>query len=196
MTINPGKFGRGRHVALQLVLSIIALCAPGGTHATTLLRLSLAQMAQAADTVVRARCVTTASRWDGGAIWTFAQVDVVESFKGSPPTRLQVRLPGGRVGHLITNVEDAPRLQTGEEKILFLEKNVAGDYSVTGWVEGTFRIRKNLNGEETITQDSSEVAVFDPATRQFRTEGLRNLSMSDFRQRVAAALAAGRAGFR
>ncbi|HEY1866501.1 MAG TPA: hypothetical protein VGG55_05460 [Candidatus Acidoferrales bacterium] len=165
-------------------------------HGTTLVRMKLEQIAQAADTIVRGRCLGTSSRWDNGAIWTFAEVDVAEALKGAPPLRIQVRLPGGRVGHLTTKVEDAPRLQPGEEKILFLEQNRTGDYSVTGWVEGAFRIRKNPNGEETVTQDSSDVMVFDSATRQFSAQGIRNLPMSNFRQRLAGALTQPRGGSR
>jgi hypothetical protein len=66
--------------------------------ATTLARLSLEQMAHAADAVVRVRCVSVESRWDRGAIWTFTRFDVLETLKGNPPQRVLVRLPGGRVG--------------------------------------------------------------------------------------------------
>ena len=142
------------------------------------------------------KCIATASRWDRGAIWTFAEMDVVEPLKGAPPAHLVVRLPGGRVGHLVTHVEDAPQLVAGEEKILFLERNPDGDYSVTGWVEGAFRIQKNTSGEETVTQDSSEVVVFDAVTRKFQVQGLRNLPMSDFRQRLATALTPARSDLR
>ncbi len=183
--------------SVQLMFAaVVVLCVPLGVYATTLLRMNLAQIARAADTIVRAKCVGTSTRWDAGAIWTFAEIDVVETLKGSPSAQLIVRLPGGRVGNLVSHVEDAPRLSVGEEKVLFLERNSAGDYSVTGWVEGSFRIRKNAVGEETITQDSSEIAVFDTVTRQFHAEGLRNISISDFRQRLAVALGPARSGSR
>ena len=81
-------------VASVVVLLIAASAAPGA-RATTLARLSLEQMARAADTVVRARCVSVESRWDGGAIWTFTRFDVIETLKGAPPERIVVRLPGG-----------------------------------------------------------------------------------------------------
>ena len=42
---------------------------------------------------------------------------------------------------------------------------------------------------ETVTQDSSAFAVFDPATRAFRTEGIRRMPIEQFRARVAAAIA-------
>ena len=192
---RPNSFASLLTVFLTGVF-LTALGVPSCARGTTLVRMSLDQMGQAADTIVRGRCISASSRWEAGAIWTFAEVDVVEALKGSPPARIQVRLPGGRVGHLATKVEDAPRLQPGEEKILFLERTRAGDYSVTAWVEGAFRIRKNSSGEETVTQDSSEVMVFDASTRQFQAQGIRNLPMSEFRQRLAAALAPARGSSR
>ena len=55
------------------------------TRATTLKRMSVADLSRAAHTVVRARCVTSSTRWDAGEIWTFTTFDVEETWKGSPP---------------------------------------------------------------------------------------------------------------
>ena len=47
---------------------------------------------------------------------------------------------------------------------------------MAGWVEGTFRIARDpRTGSEIVTQDSSGFAVFDAATRTFRTEGIRKM---------------------
>jgi hypothetical protein len=60
---------------------------------------------------------------------------------------------------------------------------------VIGWVEGTFRISRDpRTSRETVTQDSSAFAVFDTATRSFRTEGVRRMPVEQFRARVAAAI--------
>ena len=60
---------------------------------------------------------------------------------------------------------------------------------MAAWVEGTFRIgRDPRTGLETVTQDSSNFAVFDTATRSFRTEGVRRMPIEQFRERVAVAL--------
>jgi len=119
------------------------------------------------------------------------QPQVLESFKGAPPRILRVRLPGGRVGHVETRIEGVPYFFQGEEAVLFVEKTSAGDYGVTGWAQGTFRVhRESAGGEPRLTQDTSGVAVFDPATRQFSPTGIRNLSLSDFRRLVAAAVSA------
>jgi hypothetical protein len=174
--------------AVILLLALLSSVAHAG--ATTLARMSLQQLARAADTVARVRCVATSAAWDGGNIWTVTDFDVVEAIKGTPPQRVLVRLPGGRVGHISTRVEAVPEFHPGEQAVLFLEATRAGDYAVVAWAEGTFRIRgiPHTDGE-LVTQDSSAAAVFDPATRQFRAEGIRAVPLNEFRRRLAAALA-------
>jgi hypothetical protein len=158
-------------------------------YSTTLQRMSLNQMASAADAVVRAQCVGSAARWENGAIWTLSEFEIVERFQGNPPSRVRIRLPGGRVAGVTTRVEDVPQFRVGDDAVLFLEARTDGSYAVTAWVEGTFRIRRAAgDGRELVTQDSSGVAVFDPATKQFRSEGVRNVLWSEFRQRLAGAL--------
>jgi hypothetical protein len=138
---------------------------------------------------VRARCSSTSARAENGSIWTFSAFEVLERFKGNPPARILVRSPGGRVGHISTRVEEAPVFRPGDDAVLFLEAAADGSYGVTAWAEGTFRIRNGAEaGSETVTQDSGGVAVFDPATRQFHSNGIRNLPWSEFRRRLAGAL--------
>lgn len=183
---------RFESVRRMLTTAALLLATTAGTLplcGTTLARMNLSQMARAADTVVRARCVGSSSRWENGSIWTLSEFELVERFQGSPPSRIRIRLPGGRVGGISTHVEDVPQFRAGEEAVLFLEARTDGSYGVTAWAEGTFRIRKSAaSGQELVTQDSSGLAVFDPATRQFRSEGVRNLPWSEFRQRLANAM--------
>jgi len=173
-----------------LVSLLLAAACVGGTrlHATTLLRLNLEQLARAADAVARVRCTETAGYTEQGTVWTRTEFAVIERLKGSPPTQVTVRLPGGRAGHIVVSIEAVPRFRAGEEGVLFLEKLPAGDYSVTAWALGSFRIRRNdRTGGETITQDSSALAVFDPSSRRFVTEGIRELPLDEFRYRLDAA---------
>lgn len=184
---------RRRRIAVALLLAVVSVAF--AARATTLERMSLGQLAQAADTVVRARCASSSARWENGAIWTFSEFDVTERFKGSPPARIRVRSPGGRVGHVSTRVEEVPEFRPGDEAVLFLEVAADGSYAVSAWAEGTFRIRKGpVAGADLVTQDSSGIAVFDPVTRQFRNEGIHNLVWSEFQRRLADALSRPGAG--
>lgn len=77
------------------------------TGATTLKRMSVADLSRAAHIVVRARCITNSTRWDGGEIWTFTTFDVDETWKGSAPAQITVRMLGGSAGNF------TPRLRSG-----------------------------------------------------------------------------------
>src|ERR1700731_2680028 len=174
---------RAFHLIAGLLSAAISI------HATTLARLSLDQLAAAADAVARVRCTSVEARWEYNKIWTVTSFDVIETMKGALPIRIMVRLPGGRVGHLTASVDGTPRFTAGDEAVVFLERSRAGGFSVTAWVEGTFRIRRDSRtGVETVTQDSSSFAVFDAPTRTFHTEGIRRMPMEQFRERVATAL--------
>jgi hypothetical protein len=186
---------------LRTILKIaVLLCVAISIHATTLARLSLEQLAAAADAVARVRCTSVESRWENGEIWTITSFNVLETMKGALPTPITVRLPGGRVGHLTATVDGTPKFNPGDEAVVFLERYSGrlqaepapartGEFSVAAWVEGTFRIgRDPRTGLETVTQDSSNFAVFDAATRTFHTEGIHRMPMEQFRERVATAL--------
>ena len=178
---------------LARLTALLLLAAGGGIPlpATTLARLNLDQLARAADAVARVRCTDAAGYLERGSVWTRTQFTVIETLKGAPPSQITVRLPGGRSGHILVSIEAVPRFRPGEEGVLFLEKLATGDYSVTAWALGAFRIRRNQRtGEETVTQDSSAMAVFDPASRRFVTEGIRDLPLGEFRRRLAVAFRA------
>ena len=160
-------------------------------RATTLLRMPLGKMSQTAKVIVRARCAGNSTRWDAGEIWTFTTFDVEETWRGSPPEQFTVRLLGGRLGNLTSSVSGVPRFSAGEDVILFLEPTRRGDFSVVGWEQGTFRVRRDpRTGDASVTQDSASFATFDPATRQFETEGIRRMPLNTFRERVAVLLRA------
>jgi hypothetical protein len=155
--------------------------------ATTLVRMDLAALARSAEIIVRVRCTHSETKWESESISTFDDFVVLESFKGAPPEILRVRLPGGRVNHTEVKIEGVPAFTAGEETILFVEKTSAGDYGITSWAQGTFRIHREATGAARLTQDTSHFAVFDPHTRQFSTAGVRNLPLSDFRLQLAQA---------
>jgi len=176
---------------LARLIALLILAASGTVPlpATTLARLDLDQLARAADAVARVRCTDAAGYLERGSVWTRTQFTVIETLKGAPPPQITVRLPGGRSGHILVSIEGVPRFRPGEEGVLFLEKLAGGDYSVTAWALGSFRIRRNeRTGEETVTQDSSALAVFDAASRRFVTEGIRDLPLGEFRRRLAVAV--------
>jgi len=181
------RWRRCAAVALLLVLTSAALAS-----ATTLERMTLSQLATAAQVIARVRCTGSTSRHEDGSIWTFTDFVIEESYKGAPGAHLTIRLPGGRDGHLLETVEGAPRFLPGEEAIVFLERTRSGDWSISAWAEGTFRIARDPETRRaTITQDSSAMALFDPATRTFRSEGIVRMPLAEFLTTLGAAMSNG-----
>ena len=77
---------------------------------------------RAADSLLRARCVTTASSWAQGSIWTVTQFEVLENSRARRNRAFKCDCRADAWGTFRMNVEAAPRFQPGEEGVLFLEK--------------------------------------------------------------------------
>lgn len=188
--LEKGKWKRARAAAGWMAAALMALLLAAGAAATTLVQMDLDELTAAASVVARVRVVSSEARWEGGEIYTFTVLEVTEALKGAVPKILEVRLIGGRVGSVRSTVDGVPRFAPGEEAFVFLEPTRRGQLTVTGWVQGTFRIRRDAaTGREVVRQDTSAVRVFDPATREFREGGVRDLSAEAFRQRVREAVA-------
>lgn len=159
--------------------------------ATTLSRMSVAEMARHSVTIVRARCLANSTAWDAGEIWTFTTFAVEETWKGDASGQIRVRLLGGRTHQVTSTVPGVPRFRPGEDVVVFLERTDRGDFSVVSWMQGTFRIRRTApTGEETATQDSAGFEVYDPALRRFMPAGVRGEPVEKLKQEVQAAVAA------
>ncbi len=167
----------------------LTFSAASAAGATTIERMTLAKMAQAAPVIVRARCAGNTVVRAAGEIWTLTSFDVTEKWRGKVPSEINVRLLGGSLGKITSHVSGVPRFHTGEDVLLFLEPTKRGDFSVVSWEQGTFRIQRVASGgQELVTQDTASFATFDPATRRFRISGIRNMPLEDFHARVEAAL--------
>jgi len=157
-------------------------------RSTTLARLSLAQLTSAATAVVDVQCTGSQALWRGGEIWSVTSFRVLEDWKGTSPRDIQVWMIGGSVGPVTSYVPGAPRFRAGENAILFPEPTRSGVLSITGWGEGTFRIRRDARtGEMRVTQDTAATPGFDPSARAFRATGIRNWPLAKLNARVIAA---------
>jgi hypothetical protein len=190
--LKESRQNRRSFLMVVAILLLIATTDVSQAAATTLLHMSLAQMARTAKVIVRARCVANATVWDEGEIWTRTTFDVEESWGGPPGSRqIAVRLLGGSLGSITSHVSGIPRFQPGEDTVLFLEASPNGDFAIVSWQQGTFRIRQNAAmGAEIVEQDTASVLTYDPVSRRFEAAGIRAMALADFRSKVAAALGA------
>lgn len=139
-------------LALVIALLLVALTA----RASSIARMSVEQMARAATLIVRATCVSSATRWQDGEIWTVTLFSPEDVWKGSAPGAIEVRLLGGTAGNVTSTVEGVPHFRQGEEVVLFLEPTKYGDFSVVSWIQGTFRVARNeRTGQKIVTQDTA-----------------------------------------
>jgi hypothetical protein len=161
-------------------------------RATTLERMSIEKMSQASSAIARVRCVSNATVWQRGEIWTLTAFTVEQTWRGALDAQITVRSLGGNIGAITSTVSGVPQFRPGEEVVLFLEVNSYGDYFVLSWQQGTFRIRRDRRtSDETIVQDSTAYAVFDPRTRRMEASGTSRMPVAAFRARVDSALSSG-----
>ncbi|HUL33696.1 MAG TPA: hypothetical protein VL128_07420 [Candidatus Eisenbacteria bacterium] len=168
-------------VMFLIGLALIAIVA----QATTLARLHFQDLVRYSYSIARARCVRSRTMMENGEIWTDITFRVLWQQKGYLPGEIVVRQPGGKFLHLHSHVEGTPQFHPNEEVYLFLAGHPGRQFVIVGWTQGTFRIHRDpTTNVETVTQDSAETPVFDPATETFTRGGTRNLPSEIFEQRI------------
>lgn len=136
-----------RRALLCAMLAAAALAAPG--LASTFVALDSLELVGNSDAVVQGRVLSTESFWDeqGRVIVTEARVVVEEAILGAPESVVLVRTPGGRVGNFTVEAHGFPKLSTGGEVILFLDRARAdGTRRLVGHQQGHFDVVERLDG--------------------------------------------------
>lgn len=162
---------RDHFTRLALVAALaVAVLSPAA--ATTLAALSVEQMTDASDLVVRG---TVESTWvdedDHGHVWTRALVRVDSVVKGAadPGDYVTVESAGGTYGGLTAIVPGAARYSVGEDTLLFLtDKPVHDAYGTVAMGLGKYTVRPDPRDgtpilvQFTIPQDKAYDARFIP----------------------------------
>lgn len=173
-----------RFVNPLVLVAAAALSAPAS--ATTLARLSVEQMVDASDFVVRGTVQEVWSERDAsGHIWTRALVDVAENLKNQAPPELVVEAPGGEYDGAVQEIALAPRYSVGEEVVLFVDrKKEPGHFGTVALAAGKYTVRVNpADGSEML------VAFTVPYTRPYDARFIPNPPIAD---RIGAAAFADR----
>ena len=175
--------------AMRIGLFFGAFLLAEAAQATTMVRMSLGEMSQAAKAIARVRCVSNATVWDAGELWTLTTFEVEQTWRGTLPAEITVRLLGGHTARLTSSVSGVPRFRPNEEAILFLEPAQKGAFSVVAWQQGTFRIHRNIrSGEETVTQDTAYFATVDAVRSELAAKGVAAMPVATFLNQVEMAL--------
>tara|TARA_B110000037_G_C17100972_1_gene497966 strand:- start:375 stop:1004 length:630 start_codon:yes stop_codon:yes gene_type:complete len=163
-------------IPLMLLVSLLG----GNANATSLTELSVDQMTDASDMVVRGVVTQVFSELDErGNIWTRAQVEVSDVLKGGDTQTVIVDQLGGVYGNQRSIISFATRFSVGEEAYLFIEQLGNGRNSVVGWFQGKFTVRMD--------PDSGREMVVRYNVTQDRVYDHRFIPHPEFENRVFAA---------
>ena len=191
MSTHRMLFSPAARRAARTLLALAALGLPWA-QATTIARMSVSELTRQSSYIARVRCVSATSMADLNLVWTLNTFEVTEAWKGNPPSRFTVRLPGGDAAGIRVRVEGAPRFAVGEEAVLFLSDDRGRQMNILSWMQGTFRVRKDSRtGIEQAIQDTSGLQVLD-ARSGVRADGGRNrITLAALRAAVTRALQGG-----
>jgi hypothetical protein len=179
---------RDRTDLLVLILApALAAFASARARATTLVRMSLEQLAQASSDIVRGQAVSQASGWNTShtLIMTVTRIAVETRMKGQAPETVDIEQPGGTVGNFRVYVPGTVHFLPGAKYLLFLEPSKAtpAHYQVVGMVQGAYRIYADAaTGEEKVIRPLGTM-FYGPAIPSAQTT-----SLSQFRQQLSGAL--------
>ncbi|MEZ5365825.1 MAG: hypothetical protein R2748_26710 [Bryobacterales bacterium] len=110
--------------------------------AATVPRMSFEQIVRDSPRAVHGVVVRSWSAWDAQrtAIWTHYEVRVSETLRGPSAQTLIISEPGGVVEDVAMSVPGAPRLEVGEEAVLFAYPTPLGHWRIRGWGQGRFPV--------------------------------------------------------
>ncbi len=140
LALGCGLRRRSWTVGLTLALGLL-LVAPVPGESSTVAALSITDLAQRAQRVLRAQVVERSS-WRDGIVWSQIELDVHEDWKGGGAMRLHLVQPGGFTGSFGTMVFGMPRFAEGEEVVLFLSGD-EGEERVLGLAQGKFSVHSD-----------------------------------------------------
>lgn len=132
------------------VLVGLMLALPAG--ATTLIRMTLTQLAQASSTIVEGHVVAQTSRANQNhtRIFTYTTIQLDKALKGKAPETITVEQLGGTVGNVHVHVPGTAYLRPQTQYVLFLEpvKGTTQTFHMVGMMQGAFRVYRDRNGAE------------------------------------------------
>ena len=128
------------------------------SEASTGQKLSLEQLAEQADAIVRGRVEETKTRQssDGAFANTRIVVSVEEQFKGDKISSLTIRLPVGSIGDLVQGAPGTPEFAQGDTVIVFLQRErQQGTYRLVGGKQGKFTAKSEPGSDVKIIEDAA-----------------------------------------
>jgi len=133
---------------LMSLAALFVMCALAA--ATTIVPLSVNELTRYSSDVVEAQAVSAYSEWNPQhtLIFTYTTFSVERALKGQAPQSITVKQIGGQIGKDSVRVAGVRYFHAGDRSVLFLQQSADGTYGITGMIQGDFRIRREMSGEE------------------------------------------------
>ena len=137
-----------RYLTIFMLLGVMLSCSLAS--ATIVRSMSLKEMTQTANVIVRATVSNQTARWntDGTRIYTVTQLQVAEVLKGPVAIgeAIRVRQIGGSVGEITQMVSGNARFTPGEEVLVFLDRDEKRSlHYVIGMAQGKYSINRTTS---------------------------------------------------
>ncbi len=155
--------------------------------ATTLEQLSLDGMIKQSTSIVRGRLNSPRGAMAGTMIYTFYQLQVTETLKGSLSGQTQVAVPGGVAHGLRQVIAGAPEIVPGAEYVLFLWTSRSGITQIIGLSQGLFALQKDASGALVLYRPASNEMMVSSKTGKAVQDQSVTMTLSALKSRIAAA---------
>ena len=170
----------------------MTLVLAGALSATTLQKLSMDDMIQKSTSIVHVKVTGSRGAFRGATdIYTYYQLQVLESWKGSNAQALEVAVPGGVARGLRQSVAGAPSLTTGGEYVIFLWTSPSGLTQIIGLSQGLFSVVKNEAGTALLIRPSTADLMLDQTGRVVNDQPT-TIVLTDLRSQIQQAVKAGK----
>jgi hypothetical protein len=161
-----------RRVTIAMIAAVL-LCG-AAAMATTVIPMSLDELARSASRIVEAQAVSSRSAWNPQhtLIYTYTTFRVTRALKGETAQTMIVKQLGGSAEGYTQKISGVHHAQAGEQALLFVRPSAAGDgtYAIVGLVQGHFRMFRARNGATMVSNGVAGAESLDTgsgAVREF-----------------------------
>lgn len=145
-----------RVVLVAAVLAAGTSLSPASSLATSVARLSDAELVRHSSSIVEGRVTGVRSEWNASRtqIHTIVTLRVTGSLKGGALAGEQVvlRLLGGRVGDTVAELVGGPKFAVDEDVIVFIDRQAVELMPITGLFQGKFTVATDpASGQRTVS---------------------------------------------
>jgi hypothetical protein len=152
----------------MVAFAALALVGTSTAYATTVLKMSLKDLARKSDAVVMALVEDQVARYDADKeIYTYITLKVLDPVKGSRKDDLiTIRQLGGIVGNIASVVPGMPTFRKGDEVVVFLtQRDAAGYPGIMGLQQGKYTISQDQNGSKHVRSELDGTVLMDLSGR-------------------------------